>query len=77
MKNAINKILEINGIVKSLNPALQERASDVLIKMAFGNLLQEANRTAVPKKRSPKLELHMRMPSLIVRLSLMDMSTTA
>lgn len=43
MKNAVNKILEINGIIKSLDPALQERASEVLLKMAFGNILDVSN----------------------------------
>ena len=41
MKHAVNKLLEINGIIKSLDPALQERASDVLLRMAFGNVLNE------------------------------------
>ncbi len=43
MKNAVNKILEINGIIKSLDPALQERASEVLLRMAFGNVLTTPN----------------------------------
>ena len=55
MKNAINKILEINGIVKSLDPALQERASDVLLKMAFGNLIQETTRASASRKHAQKI----------------------
>lgn len=42
MKHAVNKILEINNIIKSLDPALQEKASEVLINMAFGNANREA-----------------------------------
>lgn len=41
MKHAVNKLIEINGIIKSLDPALQERASDVLLRLAFGNILNE------------------------------------
>ncbi len=54
MKNAINKILEINGIVKSLDPALQERASDILLKMAFGNLVQDNDQASTSKNRPQK-----------------------
>ena len=43
MKNAVNKILEINGVIKSLEPALQEPASDVLLSLAFGDILNEPN----------------------------------
>jgi hypothetical protein len=58
MKNAISKILEINGIVKSLNPSLREHASDVLIRMAFGDLAQDTEKTGSLKKgRTRKFEL--------------------
>jgi hypothetical protein len=35
MKNAVSKILEINEIVKTLDVSLQERASDILLRIAF------------------------------------------
>jgi hypothetical protein len=35
MKNAVSKILEINKIVKTLDVSLQERASDILLRIAF------------------------------------------
>lgn len=56
MKNAVNKILEINGIIKSLDPALQERASDVLLKMAFGNILDLPNSRESAKSQSRNLK---------------------
>lgn len=35
MKNAVSKILEINEIVKTLDESIQERASDILLRIAF------------------------------------------
>lgn len=45
MKNAVNKLLEINTIIKSLDPALQKKASEVLINMAFGDVATNAQCT--------------------------------
>lgn len=56
MKNAVNIILEINGIIKSLDPALQERASDVLLRMAFGNILSTQNSRGSTKSQSQYLK---------------------
>lgn len=70
MKDAITKIKEINGVIKDLDPAIKEKARDVLFSIAFvdaeyfsetrapaTNKAQEEKQTKHPtKERSPEKE---------------------
>ena len=42
MKSTVSKIVQINEIIKNLDPSLQEKASELLLQEAFGSQFMDS-----------------------------------